>query len=139
MNVLDRILKRTAPEQGMPVDAQQSGESELKMNAENAANALIEMDTNGGLRYDLREYVSDAEFMKLLKEFTPRAAVRIYEAERAAAEAYQQGREDAVDEIYKRREMPRSMRSGTAAPADVDYARMSSEEFMRLKDRLARG
>lgn len=152
MNVLDRILGRReeAVHENEPAEikearengtapAPMSGIGRLKNLAEYAARELIMMEREGRLRYDMNEYAESADFTKLLGEFDAKAAVRIYEAERAVSEAYQAGRDDAVDEIYRRREMPRSMRSGTAQASDVDYARMSSEEFARLRDRLQRG
>lgn len=144
MNVLDRILKRSAKGErpaeqakaGVPEDAR--GKDGLRQNAESAAQYLLQQEQAGKLHYDVQEYIESREFPELLNEYGAEAAVRIYEAERIANEAYEAGREDAIDEIYRRREMPRSMRSGTAVPADVDYMRMSGEEFMRLKDRLSR-
>ncbi len=113
--------------------------SPLRAKAEKVAGWLSKMAQEGALRYEVDEYVKSREFLELIGKYDPDAALRIYEAERGEEEAYEMGRQDAIDEIYKRREMPRSMRSGSGAGADMDYGRMSSEEFTRLRDRLERG
>ena len=153
MKVLDRFLKRetaedapkTAKEDSGPMQDTESWEeapengSALKKNAEDAARYLLEKEKEGALRYDMQEYVESRDFAELMSKYEISAAVRIYEAERFADTAYQAGRDDAIEEIYRRREMPKSMRTGMGSSMDTDYSRMSSEEFSRLRERLSRG
>ena len=75
--------KKETPVENEPVEAE----------AENpfveAAEALVEMEQNGELpeNFDLSEATQDRAFAELLSEFEPKAAVRIYVAEKRAEDA----------------------------------------------------
>ncbi|MBQ9950324.1 MAG: hypothetical protein IJO93_06360 [Clostridia bacterium] len=130
-------LKEIFNKQGDKAPAHSPGNSGSEF-AEGVVAQLVELEKKNALTGTAEEYVRDREFVKLLEEYPVHAAVRIYDAEKKAASEYERGREDAVSEIYKRKSMPRAMRTAQPAEAETDFSKMSSEEFARLKNQLAK-
>ena len=87
----------------------------------------------------MEEYIRDEKFSKLISEFPVKASVRIYDAEAMAQEAAEKGRQSAIDDICKRKQMPKPMIANKSAEPETDFTKLSSEEFAKLKQRLAQG
>ena len=100
-----------------------------------AAQALAEMEENDELPegFDLEDAVQDYAFAKLLSEFEPQAAVRIYAAERRADEAEQNARAEMSETVRARGALPRPQRADRAIGASPDYMAMSDEAFRALE------
>ena len=100
-----------------------------------AANALVEMERNGELPegFDLSEAVKDRAFAELLQEFEPKAAVRIYAAEKRAEDAENSVRTRMSEQARSRKALPKSQRTDRAVAAAPDYMSMSREAFSTLE------
>ena len=100
-----------------------------------AANALVEMESNGELPegFDLQEAVRDRAFAELLNEFEPKAAVRIYVAEKRAEEAENSVKTRMSEQARSRKALPKSQRTDRAVAASPDYMSMSGEAFSALE------
>ena len=100
-----------------------------------AANTLVEMEQNGELPddFDLSEAVHDRAFAELLQEFEPKAAVRIYVAEKRADEAENNVKTRMSEQARSRGALPKSQRTDRAVSAAPDYMSMSREAFSALE------
>ena len=100
-----------------------------------AANALVEMERNGELPegFDLQAAVQDRAFAELLQEFEPKAAVRIYVAEKRADEAENSVKTRMSEQARSRSQLPKSQRTDRAAAPTPDYMSMSKEAFSALE------
>jgi hypothetical protein len=100
-----------------------------------AANTLVEMERNGELPegFDLQEAVKDRTFAELLQEFEPKAAVRIYVAEKRAEEAENSVKTRMSEQARSRKALPKSQRTDRAVAASPDYMSMSGEAFSALE------
>lgn len=100
-----------------------------------AAVTLSEMERDGALPegFVLSDAVQDPAFAKLLREFAPEAAVRIYSAERRAEEAENNARSEMSETIRVRNALPRSNRADRAIAPAPDYLSMSDEAFRALE------
>jgi len=100
-----------------------------------AANALVEMERNGELPegFELSEAVQDRAFAELLQEFEPKAAVRIYAAEKRAEDAENNVRTRMSEQARSRKALPKSQRTDRAVAAAPDYMSMSREAFSTLE------
>ena len=100
-----------------------------------AANALVEMEREGMLPegFDLEAAVKDRAFAQLLQEFEPKAAVRIYAAERRADEAEQNAKARMSEKLQAQRALPKSQRTDRAVSATPNYMSMSKEAFRMLE------
>lgn len=100
-----------------------------------AANALVEMEREGVLPegFDLAAAVKDRAFAELLREFEPKAAVRIYAAERRAEEAEQNAKAHLGEKMQAQRALPKSQRTDRAVSATPNYMAMSGESFRALE------
>lgn len=100
-----------------------------------AANALVEMERNGELPegFDLSAAVQDRTFAELLNEFEPKAAVRIYAAEKRADEAENNVRTRMSEQARSLKALPKSQRTDRAVAASPDYMSMSKEAFSALE------
>lgn len=103
----------------------------------NLAAELSQLEKDGKLELPAQEYASDKEFIKLAAEFPVAAAVRIYDAEKKTQEALEKGKKEVIDDIYRRRQLPRSIKNAQPVTAENDFSTMSSEDFNRIKRRLA--
>ena len=121
--------KKDTPVENEPVEAE----------AENpfieAAEALVEMEQNGELpeNFDLLEATQDRAFAELLSEFEPRAAVRIYVAEKRAEDAENSVKTRMSEQARSRSQLPKSQRTDRAAAPAPDYMSMSREAFSALE------
>lgn len=100
-----------------------------------AANALVKMEQNGELPegFDLQAAVQDRAFAELLQEFEPKAAVRIYAAEKRADEAENSVKTRMSEQARSRSQLPKSQRTDRAAAPTPDYMSMSREAFSALE------
>ena len=100
-----------------------------------AANALVEMEQSGELPedFDLEAAVRDRAFAALLREFEPKAAVRIYAAERRAEDAENSVKTRMSEQARSRSALPKSQRTDRAVAPAPDYMAMSREAFSALE------
>jgi hypothetical protein len=100
-----------------------------------AANALAAMEENGELPegFELSEAVKDRAFAELLQEFEPKAAVRIYAAEKRADEAEESVATRLSEQARSRKALPKSTRTDRAVASSPDYMAMSKEAFSALE------
>ena len=100
-----------------------------------AANTLAEMEENGELPegFDLSEAVKDSAFAELVSEFEPKAAVRIYAAEKRAEQAEENVRTRISEQARSRKALPKSNRTDRAVAPAPDYMAMSKEAFSALE------
>ncbi len=100
-----------------------------------AANALVEMEREGTLPegFDLEAAVKDRAFAQLLSEFEPKAAVRIYAAERRAEEAEQTAKARMSEKVQAQKALPKSQRTDRAVSPVPDYMSLSKEAFRTLE------
>ena len=100
-----------------------------------AANALVEMEQNGELPegFDLSAAVQDRAFAELLTEFEPKAAIRIYLAEKRAEEAEESVKTRMSEQARSRNALPKSQRTDRAVAPAPDYMSMSKEAFSALE------
>ena len=103
-----------------------------------AAEGLLRLQAEGR---DVEPYLADAAFVDLLRDMPPAAALRLYDAEKAAQEAARREREigaqDMLEKLMARRSLPAPIRSSIPAQDQTDYANMSSAAFAQVKKRLA--
>ena len=83
--------------------------------------------------FDLSEAVKDRAFAELLQEFEPKAAVRIYAAEKRADEAENSVKTRMSEQARSRSALPKSQRTDRAAAPAPDYMSMSKEAFSTLE------
>ena len=121
--------KKPEPEAIEPIEA---GEENPFIDA---ANALAEMERNGELPegFDPSEAVKDYAFAALLSEFEPKAAVRIYAAEKRAEEAENTVKTRMSEQARSRSALPKSQRTDRAVAPAPDYMSMSREAFSALE------
>ena len=100
-----------------------------------AALALVEMEREGELPegFDLESAVKDRAFAQLLNEFEPKAAVRVYAAERRADEAEEQAKVRMSEKLMAQKALPKSQRTDRGVSATPDYMSMSKEAFRTLE------
>ena len=100
-----------------------------------AAQALVEMENSGELPegFDLEAAVKDRAFAELLQEFEPKAAVRIYAAERRAEDAENSVKTRMSEQARSRSQLPKSQRTDRAVAPAPDYMSMSKEAFSALE------
>ncbi|MBQ5992130.1 MAG: hypothetical protein IJL62_06260 [Clostridia bacterium] len=100
-----------------------------------AAEVLVEMEQNGELpeAFDLVEATQDRAFAELLSEFEPKAAVRIYVAEKRADEAENSVKTRMSEQARSRSALPKSQRGDRAVAPAPDYMSMSKEAFSALE------
>lgn len=100
-----------------------------------AAAALVAMEQNGELPegFDLSEAAQDSAFAELLNEFEPKAAVRIYVAEKRADDAENAVKTRMSEQARSRSALPKSTRTDRAVAPAPDYMSMSKEAFSALE------
>ncbi len=100
-----------------------------------AANVLTEMEENGELPegFDLSEAAQDPAFAALLFEFEPKAALRIYVAEKRAEDAENTVKTRMSEQVRTRGALPKSQRTDRAVAPAPDYMQMSKEAFNALE------
>ena len=120
--------KKPVPEAIEPIETEENPFIE-------AANTLAEMEQNGELPegFDLSEAVKDYAFAALLREFEPKAAVRIYVAEKRAEDAENAVKTRMSEQARSRSALPKSQRTDRAVAPAPDYMSMSREAFSALE------
>jgi hypothetical protein len=121
--------KKPEPEAIEPIEAEEENPFI------DAANELAEMEQNGELPedFDLLAAVRDSAFAALLQEFEPKAAVRIYAAEKRAEEAEENVKTRMSEQARSRKALPKSQRTDRAVAPAPDYMSMSREAFSALE------
>ncbi len=121
--------KKPEPEAIEPIEAEEENPFI------DAANELAEMEENGELPedFDLSGAVRDPAFAALLQEFEPKAAVRIYVAEKRAEEAEENVKTRMSEQARSRKALPKSQRTDRAVAPAPDYMSMSREAFSALE------
>lgn len=106
------------------------------------ADEIVRLYREGKLPEDFdaeRAFADPALAALILSEGIPvEYAVRIYAAEKKAAEAEQSAKQRVTDEVHKRGALPRPQRAGVAVQPGLDYRGMSSEEFRQLEQQYKR-
>ena len=103
-----------------------------------AAETLKRMGKEGRLARGIESYLSDGEFLQMLRQMPAELAIRIKEAEWAAEgakNARSDGERDAIEKLKARQALPTPMRTIIPVSAEPDFSTMSSEEFARFKRR----
>ena len=103
-----------------------------------AAETLKRMEKEGRLARGIESYLSDGEFLQMLRQMPAELAIRIREAEWAAEgakNARSDGERDAIEKLKARQALPTPMRTIIPVSAEPDFSTMSSEEFARFKRR----
>ena len=142
--------QQAMPQQAMPQQAMPQGAPAVNP-APGATNAAqVKRDLNELMKsnrlpagFDLVAAAQDPAFVRLTMELPAYAAVRVYVAERRAANAEQQAIQTLLQRLRAREGLPRAARADTAAAASRDYLSMSPEEFARVerefRDKARRG
>ncbi len=132
-------------QQPMPQGAPATNAAPGATNAAQVKRDLNELMRSNRLPagFDLVAASQDPAFVRLTMEMPAYAAVRVYAAERRAANAEQQAMQALIQRLRAREGLPRAARADTAAAASRDYLSMSPEEFARverdLRDKARRG
>ena len=132
MSIAKLFKPKQQAEQAVSADMQKSTANEI-------ISELVALEQEKKLERPVDEYLADEKFAQLLQEFDTAAAVRIYDAERRADEALRKGRLSAMDDFAKRKNMPKPIRAASHAEPETDFSKMSSEDFAKLKRRIAEG
>lgn len=82
--------------------------------------------------FDLESACKDEAFAELLAELPPEAAVRVYEAERRAAEAEESAMQRMTTQVRSRNALPKSTRGGAMSAPAVNYRDMDSASFNKM-------
>lgn len=106
------------------------------------ADEIVRLYREGKLPegFDAERAFADPALAALIlgEEIPVEYAVRIYIAEKKAAEAEQNARQRVTDEVRQRGALPRPQRAGVAVQPGLDYRNMSSEEFRNLEQQYKR-
>jgi hypothetical protein len=138
-------MQQTMPQQAMPQGAPAVNPAPGMTNAAQVKRDLNELMKSSRLPagFDLVAAAQDPAFVRLTMELPAYAAVRVYAAERRAANAEQQAMQTLLQRLRAREGLPRAARADTAAAASRDYLSMSPEEFARVerefRDKARRG
>ena len=81
--------------------------------------------------FNEEEAYSDDAFLTLLDEYPAEAAIRIYHAERQAANAPQ----DIAEKLRARQSIPQAIKPQQQTTPRIDWTKVSSEEFRKEKAR----
>ena len=81
--------------------------------------------------FDLEAAMQDQAFVDLLEEYPAGAAVRVYHAEHMAPQ-------QVADRLRARQSVPTSTRPQAAVRPEPNYKEMSSEDFFKMKERVAK-
>jgi hypothetical protein len=118
---------------------QEPAETTPEETAENpfteAAEELLALEQANELPegFELKTAAADPAFAGLLAEFEPKAAVRIYVAERRADEAEETAKTRMSEQARTRSALPKSQRTDRAVAPAPDYMSMSREAFRALE------
>ena len=130
----DRVEPDTDYETEEPQDPYaEEAEGPAGMSDEERAKAIIDeflqMPVPRGFSKDAA--IDDPEFVQLLTEYPVAAAVRIYNAEHMAPQ-------QVADRLRARQSVPASTRPTQAIRPEPNYREMSSEDFFKMKERVAK-
>lgn len=82
--------------------------------------------------FDFDESIDDMDFVKLLTEMPPAAAVRVYRAEQQAKSAPR----DLAEKLRAREQLPKPFKPSQQATPELDYFAMSDEAFFELERKI---
>lgn len=77
------------------------------------------------------EFYGDPELAELIKEYSPKAALRIYMADKKAQNAPQ----DIAEKLKARAGVPQSMKPQSTATPKVDWTKVDTKDFLAEKER----
>lgn len=104
--------------------------------AQSVIQSMTELKKQGRLAGKIEDYIENPEFLELLEEYTVKAAVRIFDAEQKAKNAAEEEKNKVIEDIYKRRALPKSIKNTRPVISETDFSKMSSSEFERYKRQL---
>lgn len=81
--------------------------------------------------FDDKAALSDPEFVEMLAEYGAKAAIRIYQSEKAAKNASQ----DVAEKLRARNSIPQMQRATQAVTPKTDWTQVDSDTFRREKER----
>ncbi len=127
-SLIEQALGRTQPTK--PMQPAQEGDETFNGVVDEIA-ALI-MEGKVPEDFNLEEAFADEAFVELLLDFPLEAAIRIYRAERQAADAETSAKARVAEQVRSRSALPRSTRGGGYVSPRTDYKNMDSAEFSKL-------
>lgn len=86
--------------------------------------------------FDLEQACQDPAFARLLDEFPPAAAVRVYAAEELAAHAEERAMQTLAARQMARESLPRPQNGTGGVAAATDYSAMSPAAFRALEAQM---
>ncbi|HWR18031.1 MAG TPA: hypothetical protein VN608_00275 [Clostridia bacterium] len=117
----------------------------LKGLSARTANELFRLKRENALIGEPEDYVNDVNFLNLLQELPPSAAVRVFAAEKSLKEAQQalgtakeEGARDLMEKLSARHALPAPMKNFAPSAPETDFSAMTSEQFRAVKNRLSR-
>ncbi len=112
---------------GMPGMAQGTGFDDIR-------DEIVRLIREGKLpvEFDLQSACADDAFAALLAQLPTDAAVRVYAAEKRAAEAEQNAMQRVSTQVKSRNALPRSTRGGAMSAPALNYRDMDSATFRKL-------
>lgn len=122
------LLKRRAGIENTPSD-NQNEDFDAEARAAEIKSEIASMELPDGFNPD--DAYADPEFAQLLLEMPTSAAVRVYAAERKAANAPM----DIAEKLRARQQIPQAERPNAPVSPQVNYLDMSSEDFFEEKAR----
>ena len=126
-----KLMKLQAEEQAREA-ARPDPEPAPEEQARQIVDDLLAVNVPDG--FDMDAAVNDEAFRQLLVEYPAAAAVRIYQAEQRVKQAPQQ----VADRLRARQSVPASTRPTQSVRPEPNYKEMSSEDFFRMKERVAK-
>lgn len=109
-----------------------------------AAAELTRLCNEGEIPGAPEDYLSDEEFLPLLKRMPANAALELICARRDAKDAKsaiegerERGARDVLEKLASMRRLPTSIRTQAPAITEPDFTGMSADDFFALKKRLA--
>lgn len=109
---------------------------DVEAQAKNIVDEIMQMELPEG--FDMEAAFADDAFVKLVTDYSPKAAVRIYMAEQKAASAEKNAPQAIAEQLRARQAIPQASKPQAAAAPAVDFNTMSSEDFWAFKERRQR-
>ena len=109
---------------------------DVEAQAKNIVDEIMQMELPEG--FDMEAAFADDAFVKLVTDYSPKAAVRIYMAEQKAASAEKNAPQAIAEQLRARQAIPQASKPQAAAAPAVDFSTMSSEDFWAFKERRQR-
>lgn len=131
-SLIEQALGRKQPTQ--PAQGAQNGDETFNGVVDEIAQLIMEGKVPED--FNLEAAFADETFVELLLDFPIEAAIRIYRAERTAAEAETSAKQRVAEQVRSRGALPKSTRGGGYVSPRTDYKNMDSAEFSRLLQQI---